>query len=203
MRRFEKTESKKIILVVEDNADVRTYIKDQLGDNYLILEATNGREGLEVATMQVPDIIITDIMMPELDGLSLCKLIKKHPLLSHIPVIMLTSKTEEVDKILGLEAGADDFLTKPFLATELVLKIKNWLTTRIRLQGKIPKSAKPLLPDALQEENMDAKFIQNVRDTIQQNLDDEGFSVVELSQKVGFSRSQLHRKLSALTGKGS
>ncbi|MBK8852294.1 MAG: response regulator [Saprospiraceae bacterium] len=197
-----KLNPQKIILVVEDNADVRTYIKDQLQGNYLILEATNGREGLEVAMMQVPDIIITDIMMPELDGLSLCKLIKKHPLLSHIPVIMLTSKTEEADKISGLEAGADDFLTKPFLATELVLKIKNWLTTRIRLQEKYLSPLNPFSPDALQEENMDAKFIQNVRDTIQLNLDDEGFSVVELSQKVGFSRSQLHRKLSALTGKG-
>ncbi len=200
--RLKKRIPHKIILVVEDNADVRTYIKDQLQGSYLILEATNGKEGIEVATLQVPDIIITDIMMPEIDGLSLCKIIKKHPLLSHIPVIVLTSKTEEADKISGLEAGADDFLTKPFLATELVLKIKNWLTTRIRLQEKYLGPLNPFSPDALQEENMDAKFIQNVRNTIQQNLDDEGFSVVELSQKVGFSRSQLHRKLSALTGKG-
>ena len=193
---------KKVILIAEDNADVRTYIKDQLGDQYQVLEANNGKQGIELATAHVPDIIITDIMMPELDGHGFCHLVKNDKLLSHIPVIMLTSKAEDEDKIRGLESGADDFLTKPFQAAELVLKIKNWITTRVRLQESYLGKINAFTPDPTAEESMDARFLTQVRDVIQHNLDDEGFSVVELSQKVGFSRSQLHRKLSALTGKG-
>lgn len=193
---------KKVILIAEDNADVRTYIKDQLGDQYQVLEANNGKQGIELATAHVPDIIITDIMMPELDGHGFCHLVKNDKLLSHIPVIMLTSKAEDEDKIRGLESGADDFLTKPFQAAELVLKIKNWITTRVRLQESYLGKINAFTPDPAAEESMDARFLTQVRDVIQHNLDDEGFSVVELSQKVGFSRSQLHRKLSALTGKG-
>ena len=100
---------KKVILIAEDNADVRTYIKDQLGDQYQVLEASNGKQGIEIATAHVPDIIITDIMMPELDGHGFCHLVKNDKLLSHIPVIMLTSKAEDEDKIRGLQSGADDF----------------------------------------------------------------------------------------------
>lgn len=193
---------KKVILIAEDNADVRTYIKDQLGDQYVVLEASNGKQGIELATTHVPDIIITDIMMPVLDGHDFCHLIKNDKLLSHIPVIMLTSKAEDEDKIRGLQSGADDFLTKPFQAAELVLKIKNWISTRLHLQDVFLNKINSFVPNPTAEESMDARFLAQVRDVIQQNLDDENFSVVELSQKVGFSRSQLHRKLSALTGKG-
>lgn len=192
----------KVLLIVEDNADVRTYIKDQLQDRYQIVEAEHGKQGLEMAESIIPDIIITDVMMPEMDGYEFCKKIKTSGITSHIPVIMLTARADQSDKISGLGQGADDYQTKPFDATELSLKISNLLSHQENLRRHLLESFTTLSPGPVKAESMEATFIQKVKEAIEANFEDETFSVVELSQTIGISRSQLHRKLTAITGLG-
>lgn len=190
---------KQVILLVEDNADVRTFIHEQLEGPYRILEAGNGREGLEMAMVHTPDLVITDVMMPEMDGMEFCRRIKGEEKTSHIPVVMLTAKAEQTDKIEGLELGADDYLAKPFDARELQVRVANLLSQRLKLQERFRKTLS-FASAPVEAESMDAVFLGRVRYAVEANLDDEGFGVVELGQAVGMSRSQLHRKLSALTG---
>lgn len=196
------SEQKKVILIVEDNADVRSYLKDQLRENYTILEAENGKQGISLSEFSVPDMIITDVMMPEMDGYEFCKKIKTSPVTSHIPVIMLTAKADQKDKLSGFTYGADDYLTKPFDATELMLKLQNIMSHQDKLRKHLLASFTSLTPSNLNVQSMDAIFISNVKETIEANLEDETFSVVELGHKIGVSRSQLHKKLTALTGLG-
>jgi DNA-binding response OmpR family regulator len=189
------------ILIVEDNEDVRTYIKDQLADQYQILEAHNGKAGLDLALDTIPDLILTDVMMPEMNGVEFCRLIKTNEKTSHIPVIMLTAKAEREDKIEGLETGADDYLIKPFDVGELQVRVRNLIEQRRRLQERFGKHFS-FQPDAVQVSSVDEQFLQRVKTVIEERLDDETFGVVELGAAVGMSRSQLHRKLKALTGQG-
>lgn len=192
---------KPILLVVEDNADVRNYIVDQFREQYQIVEAENGRFGLEKALETTPDLIISDIMMPEMDGTEFCKLLKTNEKTSHIPVIMLTALAEQGDRIKGLELGADDYLVKPFDAKELTVRVANLIAGRQKLQEYYRRSLNSFAPIAdVKAESVDAVFLKKVREAVEANLEDENFSVVELSGQVGMSRSQLHRKLSALTG---
>ncbi|MBK7410401.1 MAG: tetratricopeptide repeat protein [Saprospirales bacterium] len=190
---------KPVILLVEDNTDVRAFIKEQLEGPYTILEAENGKVGLSTALEQMPDLVISDVMMPEMDGMEFCKLLKTNEKSSHIPVVMLTAKAEQSDKLEGLELGADDYLAKPFDARELQIRVSNLLTQRKKLQEHYRRTL-TFATTAVEAESMDATFLRRVREAIEANLEDEGFSVVELGQQVGMSRSQLHRKLSALTG---
>ncbi|MBK6622269.1 MAG: response regulator [Saprospirales bacterium] len=190
---------KPLILIAEDNADVRTYIREQLEGPYRILEAENGRDGLAKAIDQTPDLIITDIMMPEMDGIEFCKQLKANEKSSHIPIVMLTARADRDDKLEGLQTGADDFLAKPFDARELQVRVSNLLTQRKKLQEHYRRSL-TFATAEVEAESMDSTFLHRVREAIEANLEDEGFSVVELGQQIGMSRSQLHRKLSALTG---
>lgn len=190
---------KQVILLVEDNADVRTFIREQLEGPYQILEAENGRAGLEMALEYTPDLVITDVMMPEMDGMEFCRRIKAEEKTSHIPVVMLTAKAEQTDKLEGLELGADEYLAKPFDARELQVRVANLLTQRLKLQEHYRKNL-AFATAPVEAQSMDSVFLGRVRDAVEANLDDEGFGVVELGQAVGMSRSQLHRKLSALTG---
>jgi DNA-binding response OmpR family regulator len=190
-----------IILVVEDNPDVRSYIADQFKGQYQIVEAENGRIGLERALEATPDLIISDIMMPEMDGTEFCKLLKTNEKTSHIPVVMLTALAEQGDRIKGLELGADDYLVKPFDARELTVRVANLIEGRKRLHDHYRRSLTSFAPSTpIEAESVDALFLKKVREAVEANLDDENFSVVELGNQVGMSRSQLHRKLSALTG---
>lgn len=190
---------KQVILLTEDNADVRTFIREQLEGPYQLLEAGNGREGLEMALEYTPDLIITDVMMPEMDGMEFCRRIKSEEKTSHIPVVILTARAEQTDKLEGLELGADDYLAKPFDARELQVRVANLLSQRLKLQDHYRKTL-TFATAPLKADSMDAAFLGRVREAVEANLDDEGFGVVELGQAVGMSRSQLHRKLSALTG---
>lgn len=192
----------KVILIVEDNADVRSYLRDQLRENYTILEADNGKQGITLSESSVPDMIITDVMMPEMNGYEFCKKIKTSSVTSHIPVIMLTAKADQKDKLSGFAYGADDYLTKPFDATELMLKLKNLMNHQDKLRKHLLESFTSITPSNLNVQSMDAIFIRDVKETIESNLEDETFSVVELGHKIGVSRSQLHKKLTALTGLG-
>ena len=190
---------KPVLLLVEDNADVRAFVKEQLEGPYLILEAENGKEGLATAYKEMPDLVISDVMMPEMDGMEFCKRLKSDEKSSHIPVILLTAKAEQSDKLEGLELGADDYLAKPFDARELQIRVSNLLTQRKKLQEHYRRTL-TFATAEVEAESMDAAFLRRIRDTVKDNLEDEGFGVVELGQQVGMSRSQLHRKLSALTG---
>jgi signal transduction histidine kinase/DNA-binding response OmpR family regulator len=189
-----------VVLVVEDNPDVRGYISDIISASYKVVTAEHGRLGLEKALDQLPDLIITDIMMPEMDGTELCRHLKENEKTSHIPVVMLTARAEQADKLEGLHIGADDYLIKPFQAQELIARVKNLIEQRRKLQAYYRKTISGFAMPPAEEQSIDAKFLGKVRSAVEENLDDENFSVVELGKIVGMSRSQLHRKLTALTG---
>ena len=192
--------SEEIVLVVEDNEDVRQYIIDQLQGPYRLLEAVNGLEGLEAATREIPSLIITDVMMPEMDGVELCRRLKQQAATSHIPIIMLTAKAEREDKLEGLEQGADDYLTKPFDAEELRLRVHNLLEQGRRWRARFSKEVS-FKPGEVAATSVDEAFLYKVVEVIELNLEEETFGVPDLASAVGLSRSQLHRKLKALSDK--
>ena len=192
--------SEEIVLVVEDNEDVRQYIIDQLRGRYRLLEAPNGQIGLEIATREVPSLIITDVMMPEMDGVELCRRLKEQEATSHIPIIMLTAKAEREDKLEGLEQGADDYLTKPFDGEELRLRVHNLLERGRRWRERFSKEVS-FKPSEVAATSVDEAFLIKIAEVIEQNMEEETFGVPDLANAVGLSRSQLHRKLKALSDK--
>jgi DNA-binding response OmpR family regulator/anti-sigma regulatory factor (Ser/Thr protein kinase) len=189
-----------ILLIVEDHEELRQYIKEQFIDSYTILEADNGRTGIDLALKHIPDIIITDVMMPEIDGMQLCNTLKNNITVNHIPIVMLTAKGDMEDKLAGLQTGADDYLTKPFNAKEIAIRVANLVDQRKNLQEHWRSTLSSFSTAPIKAESMDAAFIKEVRECIVTSLDDERFSVTELGQALGLSRSQLYRKLDALTG---
>jgi two-component system, sensor histidine kinase ChiS len=188
---------KKIILVVEDNHDVRTYIREQIEDEYFTVEALQGEQGLSVAQELVPDLIITDVMMPKMDGYQFCKSIRTDEKTSHIPIIMLTARGGLDDKIVGLESGVDAYLTKPFSAKELKATVKNLILQRIQLRKRFSKSM-IIKPSEVSVVSADQAFLEKVIQTIESNFEFEKFSVEVLAEDVNMSVSQLSRKLNAL-----
>ena len=188
-----------VILVIEDNEDLRNYIKEILEGEYRILEASEGRTGINIAFTMMPDLILTDIMMPDLDGIKLCSQLKNDERTSHIPVIMLTAKTSIDDKIEGLKSGADDYITKPFYTGELKTRIYNMLSQREKLKLKYSKLN--LLGLSLeQNESVDDRFIIRIIKIISENLKDYEFDVSVLESQLGMSRMHLSRKLKIITG---
>jgi signal transduction histidine kinase/DNA-binding response OmpR family regulator len=187
-----------IILIVEDNADVRAYIKSYLVPAYQVTEARDGEEGIQKAQETIPDLIISDVMMPKKDGYEVCRTLKLDEKTSHIPIILLTAKAASENKIEGLEIGADDYLIKPFEPRELLARIKNLIDLRRKLRERFSISV-PLKPGEIAVSSIDDVFLKKVAAAVERRMGDENFSVEELGQEVGMSRSQLHRKLSALT----
>ena len=188
-----------LVLIVEDNDDVRTYLYDQLKEKYRISEAVDGAMGLTIAQKELPDLIVSDVMMPGMDGNQMCKAIKSDPITSHIPIILLTARADQLDKIEGLETGADAYLTKPYDNAELLLRVKNLIDQRKQLREKFTSDFK-FTPSEITRTSIDAQFLENLKTNIEKNLEEETFSVVELSKAMGMSRSNLFRKLKALTG---
>ncbi|MCP4153855.1 MAG: response regulator [bacterium] len=195
----EKQRDKNIILVVEDNADVREYIRGALEPHYTVVETKNGREGVEKAAEIVPDLIVSDVMMPEMDGYELCRQLKKDIKVSHIPIILLTARASDQSVVEGLETGADDYITKPFNTRILTARIRNLIECRSHLQQKIQKEML-LQPAEIAVSSMDQEFIEELKKLIKKNLSDPEFHVVELSQKLYMNRVTLYRKIKALTG---
>ena len=191
-----------IILVVEDNADVRAYIKDYLVPAYQVTEARDGAEGIEKALEIIPDLIISDVMMPKKDGYEVCRTLKLDEKTSHIPIILLTAKAASENKIEGLEIGADDYLIKPFEPKELLARVKNLIDLRRKLRERFSASV-PLKPGEIAVSSIDDVFLKKVAAVVERRMGDENFSVEELGQEVGMSRSQLHRKLTALTNQSA
>ncbi len=194
---------KPLVLIVEDNPDLRLYIRGILGPDYLMLEAGNGKRGLEKALEHIPDLVLTDVMMPEMDGFELSRRLKTDERTSHIPVIILTAKAGMESKIEGLETGADDFITKPFDPEELQVRIKNLISQRRRLRERYLTTAGASLFRAAETPaaellSMDEQFLRRVKHIVENRLSDSAFSVDELASAVHLSRVQLHRKLKAL-----
>jgi DNA-binding response OmpR family regulator len=187
------------ILVVEDNSDLRAFIIDCLGSEFSFLQAENGKLGLDQATSEVPDLIVSDVMMPEMDGITMAAKIKKDIRTSHIPLILLTAKSTEESKLSGLQSGADDYLTKPFNKSELLLKVRNGVARQKRLSEKIRLELMKESPK-IEVQSADEQFLQKVKGSIQARLSDEQLSVESLADEIGLSRSQLFRKINALTG---
>jgi DNA-binding response OmpR family regulator len=190
---------KSIILVVEDSADVRDYIRGSLEPLYSVAEAKNGREGIERAQELIPDLIVSDIMMPEKDGYELCRVLKNDRITSHIPIILLTAKASEENIIEGLETGADDYVTKPFSTRILCARIKNLIDLRRHLQDTLNREM-TFQPDKISVSPIDKEFLHDLQAVIEENISDPDFSVEELSKKLYMGRTTLYRKIQALSG---
>jgi len=192
-------DSKPLILIVEDNDELRSYIRSYFIKDYHIMEAINGETGLEKAFEKIPNLVISDVMMPKMDGLEFCQRLKTDERTSHIPVILLTAKAAMEDKIEGLETGADDFLTKPFDPEELKVRIKNLIIQRNKLREQFFReldfAGQMTSKDIL---SLDREFLQKAKKTVEDNLSDYDFSIEVFAQNMNLSRVQLHRKLKAL-----
>lgn len=186
-----------VVLVVDDNQDIRNHIRESLNKDFNVTEASNGKEGLEKALNVIPDMVVTDLMMPETDGLELCKKMKTDERTSHIPIIMLTAKAEVEDKIEGLETGADDYITKPFNKKELITRIKNLIEQRNNLREKYANQIS-LEPHQDAVKSVDEKFLGHACTIIETNIGDCNFDVNSFCTEMGMSRMQLFRKLKAL-----
>lgn len=187
-----------LVLVVEDNVEMSGYIQRSLADSYQIVTAFDGLQGLKLAQEMVPDLIISDLMMPEMNGYELCKKIKTDEYCSHIPLILLTAKASGGSRIEGLQAGADDYLVKPFNVRELKARVNNLIAQRKQLRTLLGNALKqntggPVMSKA------DAVVMEKLRAIIDEHLGDENFDVDQLARKAGFSRAQLYRKVKALT----
>ncbi len=197
----ESKNDKTIILIVEDNKDVREYMKEILNKDYCVEEAINGEQGVRKAEKIIPDLILSDIMMPRMDGNQLTRILKNEEKTSHIPIILLTAKCEQESRLEGLETGADDYLTKPFDTDELKIRIKNLIENRRKLQEKFRKDGESPFREVKHFGKLDQNFIDKVNKVIYEHLTEEEFSIEDLGKEVNMSRSQVHRKLTALAGK--
>jgi ligand-binding sensor domain-containing protein/DNA-binding response OmpR family regulator/nitrogen-specific signal transduction histidine kinase len=188
------------ILIVEDNKDLRALLVSLLKEQYGILQAGDGAEGLAVALKEIPDIILSDVMMPGMDGIELCKAVKGDIRTSHIPLILLTARTGEESKLEGLTAGADDYITKPFNREILHIKIRNLTEARKRNQIALEEQIR-IEPSRIAVNSLDEKLIRKAIEYTETNISNPDFSVEELSRELGMSRVHLYKKLSSLTGK--
>lgn len=187
------------ILIVEDNKSLRNFLVRELSNSYHIVEAADGKEGIYEAYKHIPDLILSDIMMPEVDGLALCKELKTNEKTSHIPIILLTAKIEEETQLMGLQLGADDYIQKPFSSRQLALRIDKLIELRNRLRMRYSQG-NFISPKEIAVSSTDEKFLQKVQEIVDSDFMESDFSVDEFCQKLGMSRMQLHRKLTALTG---
>lgn len=192
---------KPTILVIDDNNDIRQYEHTLLQDDYIVLEAADGKEGLDVAKKEVPDLVICDVMMPVMDGLEFTQNLKTHTATSHIPVIMLTAKNLEEHRAEGYEHGADSYITKPFHSKVLLARIENLLKQRKLLKHLFQGTPEAELEIADSHlEDRDKQFMKQLHAIIQKNLSDSEFGVENIGKQIGLSRVQLYRKVKAMTG---
>lgn len=193
------SDGKDTIIIAEDNADLRTFMVSVLQDYFSIVVAPDGEEAYKLAVQIIPNLVLTDLMMPRLDGLQLTERLRQDERTSHIPVVVLTAKNESQSRIEGLRSGADDYLTKPFSTEELLVRVQNLIEQRkklaIRFQERILITTTPL-----KELSLDDRFLNKVREIVESNLSDPLFTVERMAEEANLSRTQLLRKLKALTG---
>lgn len=188
-----------LILVVEDQPDIQRYIQVCLQEKYGLLFASDGVQGCAMARKEIPDLIITDVMMPKMDGFTLTKTLKEDTLTSHIPIIILTGKSSKASQLEGLRTQADEYLTKPFDAEELDLRIHNLMANRQKWIERFQQNGM-VLPEKSKVLTMEEKFLQSVEALVQENKSDENFGVEQLGRALRLDRTQLFRKLKAITG---
>jgi signal transduction histidine kinase/DNA-binding response OmpR family regulator len=197
----EEKPGKQTILVVEDNRDLQRYLESMLNKQYTVMVAQDGEDGLEHAYQHIPDLIVSDVMMPKLNGTDLTERIKNDERTSHIPIILLTAKADLESRLDGLKMGADDYLAKPFAVEELLVRIANLLNQRKKLAEKymsglsVPSSA-----PVMREISMDEKFLQKAKSLVESNIGDSLFGVELMADGMNLSRAQLFRKLKAISG---
>ena len=195
------------ILVVEDHPDLRAFIVAELSSEFHVAEAQHGMEGLTIARANMPDLIISDIMMPEMDGFEMLKRLRNSKETCHIPVIMLTAKASMETKLSALESGINDYLTKPFDANELLLRVRNTLETitrtRERFQSHMAQPHLSVEPSKITVTSMDEKFIENALCIVENHMGNSELDVTLFCNEIGMSKTTLHRKLKALTGQST
>ena len=188
------------ILVIEDNADIARYMGAILEDRYRVLFALDGKEGLAKAEEYMPDLILTDLMMPEMDGYELCRVVRASDILNHIPVIVVTARCEEKDLLMGLEAGADAYLVKPFSADELKIRVMKLLESRRLLREKYSQALQEGKSDSVEISDGDKDFMARLQKVLFANISDTDLSSEILADKLFMSKSQLNRKVKSITG---
>lgn len=192
------TSAKETILVVEDNEELRVFLNNQLGKYYQIITVSNGVEAMETLKKHIINLIISDVMMPIMDGLELCKSIKSNIETCHIPIILLTAKTTLNNKIEGLKNGADAYIEKPFAMPHLLVQINNLLENRIKLRQNFANSPY-IATNSMAQNKADEDFLNKLTEIVRQNLDDENFNINNLASEMNMSRTSLHRKIKGVT----
>jgi DNA-binding response OmpR family regulator len=188
-----------ILLIVEDNPAMRAFIRGFFDEEYRVLEAGDGQEGLDLAIRYIPDIVISDVMMPVMDGYELCRKIKTDEKTSHIPLILLTARASKESRLEGLETGADDFIIKPFDREELQVRVKNLIHQRKNLSEHYRKGFEPTLDRTHSPIlSRDEQFLKKAQTVVEANLSDPEYGVDRFASDMALSRVQLHRKLRAL-----
>ena len=186
------------ILIVEDNPEVQAYIRSIFAEEYTILTAANGKQGFAIAEKEQPDLILSDVMMPLMDGYELCHTLKTTFSTSHIPVILLTARTTMDDRLEGLETGADDYLSKPFHPNELRLKVRNRLALRQRMREQFGQQ-RTFNPKEASVTSADEEFLQRLIELVEENIENPSFNIEQFAQELAVSRALLFTKIKALT----
>lgn len=193
-------EEKPVLLVVEDQMELRAFIIENIGNEFQCIEASDGVTGLELAQKHMPDLILSDVMMPGLTGFELCTKIKKNSLTSHIPFILLTAKADQEDKISGLETGADDYIVKPFSIEELRLRMRNAIRLQQSVRKQFQNGQTPVIEEVRELSQRDREFLKKLTDYIEEHVSNSELVVNDLAEISHLSLSQLTRKLKAITG---
>lgn len=190
------------ILIIDDNADILEYLKDLLSDNYTVFLAEDGNEGFRIASEEIPDLIVSDVMMPGKDGLTLCKELKSQIITSHIPIILLTARSSTVFEIQGLETGADDYVTKPFNPTIIKARITNLLESRKNLRALLLNKIQfePTVIEVEKDASTEGAFIHKAILLVENNIQNSSFSIDTMVDELNMSQSTLYRKIKSLTG---
>lgn len=195
-----KTDASSVILIIEDNTDLRKYISDYFSNEFTIIQAVDGNDGIEKALEYLPELIISDIMMPRKNGIEVCEFLKNDERTSHIPVILLTALTNEEHELQGLKTGADDYISKPFKITVLKIKVKNLIESRKALRQKFGKDVN-LKPKDLSVTSTDEKFLERAIQLVNKNLNNVDFNVEQFVEAMNMGRTSLYKKMKSLTDK--
>jgi YesN/AraC family two-component response regulator len=190
------------ILIIDDNPEILNYLKDVFSDTYSVIEANNGDSGFEKASTEIPDLIISDVMMPGKDGITLCKELKSQITTSHIPIILLTARTSTVFEIEGLKTGADDYVTKPFNAKVIKARVESLLENREKLRAHLLNKVRfePIASEVENDSDTENTFIYKAILLVEENLDNPSFGIENLVDELYMSQSTLYRKIKSLTG---